>query len=98
MIDRRELLFGIGGIAGGLASGVAVASQELDLADRRGFLTACIKMRGSVDDRLSMGWVDRDPVRGCGPPADPDDGADGGDVLALSADSRRRASRRDRWR
>lgn len=57
MIDRRELLLGIGGVAAGLKSLPAVAGPVLDLDDRQDFLTACIKMRGSLDDRLSIGWV-----------------------------------------
>lgn len=57
MIDRRDLLFGIGGAAAGLAGIPALAAPALDLSDRGDFLTACIKMRGSLEDRLSMGWV-----------------------------------------
>lgn len=57
MIDRREILFGIGGMAVGLAGVPSATAATLNLADRDDFLTACIKMRGSIDDRLSIGWV-----------------------------------------
>jgi len=57
MIDRRKLLFAIGGAAAGLTSLPGYSSALLDLGDRRDFLTAITKMRGSIDDRLSIGWV-----------------------------------------
>ncbi|MFQ5635869.1 MAG: DUF1838 family protein [Gammaproteobacteria bacterium] len=56
-MDRRDLLIGIGGAAGAAAGWPAFAGRALDLGDRADFLTACIKMRGSLDDRLSVGWV-----------------------------------------
>jgi hypothetical protein len=57
MIDRRSLLLGIGGAAAGLGTLPAIGASALDLEDRDDFLTACIKMRGSLDDRLCIGWV-----------------------------------------
>ena len=56
MIDRRSLLIGLGGVFGSRAM-PAIAASGLDLDDRDDFLTACIKMRGSLDDRLCIGWV-----------------------------------------
>ena len=60
MIDRRDLLMGFGGMAaaGALAlPALGLAAPALNLRDRSDFLTACMKMRGSIDDRLCMGWV-----------------------------------------
>jgi len=57
MMDRRELLFGLGVSAAGFAALPAFGRAALDLGDRADFLTACVKMRGSLDDRLSLGWV-----------------------------------------
>jgi len=57
MIDRRQLLYGMGGAAAGLTALPALAGSTPDLNDTGAFLTACMKMRGSTDDRLSMGWV-----------------------------------------
>ncbi len=57
MIDRRQLLLGAGGAMAGVSGASVFAAPALDLTDRDDFLTACIKMRGSVDDRLSIGWV-----------------------------------------
>ena len=60
MIDRRKLLLGIGGAVAGSAAvlpGVGLAAPSFNLNDRADFLSACMKMRGSVDDRLCMGWV-----------------------------------------
>lgn len=57
MIDRRGLLLGLGGVAAGLAGVPAHAAPVLDLTERDDFLTACVKMRGSVDESLSVGWV-----------------------------------------
>ena len=37
--------------------GRAAAHELLDLTDRGDFLTAIAKMRGSTDDRVTMGWV-----------------------------------------
>jgi hypothetical protein len=58
MMDRRRLLLGMAG-AGvtPLVNVSAFAGDNLDLDDPGDFLTACVKMRGSVDDRLCLGWV-----------------------------------------
>lgn len=56
-IDRRRLLLGIGGASAGLVGLPALGAPGLDLSDRDDFLTGAIKMRGSVDDRLCIGWV-----------------------------------------
>lgn len=57
MIDRRQLLLGVGGVAAGIGGLPAFGASGLDLTDRDDFLTACVKMRGSLDDRLCIGWV-----------------------------------------
>ncbi len=57
MIDRRQLIIGAGGAMAGLSGPAVLAAPALDLTNRDDFLTACIKMRGSVDDRLCIGWV-----------------------------------------
>lgn len=60
MIDRRELLAGLGGMAaaGAFALPAAgLATPAFNLRNRGDFLTACMKMRGSIDDRLCIGWV-----------------------------------------
>jgi hypothetical protein len=57
MIDRRSILHLFGATAFG-ASGMNVfAGSGLDLSDREDFLTGAVKLRGSVDDRLCIGWV-----------------------------------------
>lgn len=62
-MDRRTLLKGLGGLGGlsglGLAAGAipAWAGDGLDLANRRDFLTALLKMRGATDDRLVISYV-----------------------------------------
>ena len=56
-MNRRELLLGIGGASAGLTGLPALAAGGLDLADRDDLLTAVVKMRGSLDDRLCIGWV-----------------------------------------
>ncbi|MGI9343265.1 MAG: DUF1838 family protein [Gammaproteobacteria bacterium] len=56
-MNRRDLLLGIGGAAAGIAGVSARAAGGLDLASRDGLLTAAVKMRGSLDDRLCIGWV-----------------------------------------
>ncbi|MBT8441469.1 MAG: DUF1838 domain-containing protein [Gammaproteobacteria bacterium] len=57
MIDRRQLLLGMGGAAAGIGGLPALGASGLDLSDRDDFVTACVKMRGSLDDRLCIGWV-----------------------------------------
>jgi hypothetical protein len=58
MLDRRSLLRLFGTAAfGATGIGNAVAAQGLDLSRPDDFLTAVIKLRGSIDDRLCMGWV-----------------------------------------
>jgi hypothetical protein len=57
MMNRRELLLGLGATTAGVAALPAFGGATLDLDDRSDFLTACVKMRGSLDDRLSLGWV-----------------------------------------
>lgn len=65
MIDRRNLLTGLGGMAaaGGLGlsalglPALGLAAPSFNLGNRGDFLTACMKMRGSIDDRLCIGWV-----------------------------------------
>ena len=56
-MDRRTLLKGLGGL--GLAAGglPAWAGGGFDLADRRDFLTALLKMRGATDDRLVISYL-----------------------------------------
>ncbi|MFW2405749.1 MAG: DUF1838 family protein [Gammaproteobacteria bacterium] len=57
MIDRRRLLLGMGGAAAAIGGLPAFGAAALDLTERDDFLTACMKMRGSLDDRLCIGWV-----------------------------------------
>lgn len=57
MIDRRAVVKAFGGVTLGLAGWPVFSADGLDLADRDDFLTAIIKMRGSTDERLCIGWV-----------------------------------------
>lgn len=57
MINRRELTLGLGGAALGLTGMSAFGRTGLNLDDRADFLLAAIKMRGSVDERVCIGWV-----------------------------------------
>jgi hypothetical protein len=57
MIDRRSVLQLFGGLTLGAAGWPAVGATGLDLSNRDDFLTAVIKLRGSTDDRLCIGWV-----------------------------------------
>jgi hypothetical protein len=57
MISRREFSLAMGGAAFGLAGMPAFSRVGLDLDDRADFLQAAIKMRGSTDERLCIGWV-----------------------------------------
>lgn len=57
MIDRRNLLQSMGGLALGLAGGSALAHPGLDFNDPADWLTALAKLRGSTDERLVVGWV-----------------------------------------
>ena len=57
MMNRRNALKALGGITAGLAGWPALSAAGLDLLDRDDFLTAVIKLRGSLDDRLCIGWV-----------------------------------------
>jgi len=56
-MNRRELLLGIGGASAGMTGLPALGAGGLDLANRDDLLTAVMKMRGSLDDRLCIGWV-----------------------------------------
>ena len=57
MIDRRSVLQLFGGMTLGAAGLPAFGAAGLDLSDHGDFLTAVIKLRGSTDERLCMGWV-----------------------------------------
>ena len=57
MIDRRQVLHSMGGLALGLAARPVLGHPNLDLNDPTDRLTALAKMRGSADDRLVIGWV-----------------------------------------
>ena len=57
MIDRRFVLQLFGGVGLAATGWPAFAATGLDLSDRDDFLTAAIKIRGSTDDRLCMGYV-----------------------------------------
>jgi len=57
MIDRRSVLQLFGGLSLGAAGWPAFGAAGLNFSDRDDFLTAAIKMRGSTDDRLCVGWV-----------------------------------------
>lgn len=57
MISRRELALGLGGTLFGFVGLSAFGRTGLDLVDRGDFLNAVIKMRGSTDERLCIGWV-----------------------------------------
>ncbi len=57
MIDRRQTLLALGGLALGAAARPAWPASPLDLANRQDRLTAIAKMRGSTDGRLSIGFV-----------------------------------------
>lgn len=57
MIDRRQLISGLGALAAGALARPAWSLAGLDLANRRDLLTALGKMRGALDDRLVIGYV-----------------------------------------
>lgn len=57
MIDRRSALKVFGGVTLGVAGWPVFSAAGLDLANRDDFLTAVIKLRGSTDERLCIGWV-----------------------------------------
>jgi hypothetical protein len=57
MIDRRSVLQLFGGLGLAATGWPAIGATGLDLSDRDDFLTAAIKIRGSTDDRLCMGYV-----------------------------------------
>jgi hypothetical protein len=58
MIDRRSVLCLMGATAVSTAGLPALAGVgKSGLADSRGFLDAAVKMRGSTDERLCIGWV-----------------------------------------
>jgi hypothetical protein len=56
-IDRRSVLRLFGAAAIGVAGTRAFGRTGLDLSAPEDFLTAAVKLRGSLDDRLCMGWV-----------------------------------------
>ncbi len=58
--NRRRALGVMGGAVAASQLGVITSARGhdlLDLNDRGDFLTAIAKMRGSTDDRVTMGWV-----------------------------------------
>jgi hypothetical protein len=57
MIDRRTALQLFGATALSAAGGPAFAGDGLDLSTSEDFLTAAVKLRGSADSRLCIGWV-----------------------------------------
>ena len=57
MIHRRSILQLFGAAALGAAGVRTFAGTGLDLSASDDFLTAAVKLRGSTDDRLCMGWV-----------------------------------------
>ncbi len=57
MFSRRQFILGVSGAGIGLSGGPIFARTGLDLVDRTDFLQAAIKMRGSTDERLCIGWV-----------------------------------------
>jgi len=62
MISRRDLtiklgVLGLGGAAFAVTGPPVWGRSGLDLDDRGDFLKAVVKMRGSVDERLCIGWV-----------------------------------------
>lgn len=62
MIDRRQFALQLGatGLAGvglGLAGLPVMAAGSLDLDKRAEYFNAVVKMRGSTDNRLCVGWV-----------------------------------------
>jgi hypothetical protein len=63
MLDRRSMLRLMGGTAtcaagmGAAGIGGALAAPGLNLSRDDDFLTAAVKLRGSTDDRLCIGWV-----------------------------------------
>jgi hypothetical protein len=57
MINRRNTLIALGGIAVGAAAGPAWPGAGLDPGNRRDLLTAIARMRGSTDGRLTIGYV-----------------------------------------
>lgn len=57
MITRRDLALGLAGVAFGTAAPAARRTAGLGLDDRSDFLQAVVKMRGSTDTRLCIGWV-----------------------------------------
>jgi hypothetical protein len=56
-MDRRTLLLGLGGLGLAARALPAWAAAGFDLANRRDFLTALLKMRGATDDRLVISYV-----------------------------------------
>lgn len=62
MISRRNFaskmgVLGLGGAAFAVTGLPVWGRSGLDLKDRGDFLNAVVKMRGSVDERLCIGWV-----------------------------------------
>ena len=57
MVDRRSVLQLLSTAAFSATGVGAFARPGLDLSDPGDFLTAVVKLRGSVDDRLCLGWV-----------------------------------------
>ncbi len=57
MMNRRDLALGLGGAALGLTASSAFGGVDLNLNKRADFLQAAVKMRGSTDERLCIGWV-----------------------------------------
>ncbi|MAF82855.1 MAG: DUF1838 family protein [Gammaproteobacteria bacterium] len=57
MFNRREFVLGVSGAGVGLSAGPIFGHTGIDLVDRADFLQAAIKMRGSTDERLCIGWV-----------------------------------------
>jgi hypothetical protein len=57
MIDRRTVLQLFGATAVSVAGGQTFARTGMDLSTSEDFLIAAVKLRGSTDDRLCMGWV-----------------------------------------
>ncbi len=57
MINRRTTLAGLGAIALAATTRVAWPAAGLDLGNWRDRLTALAKMRGSTDERLTIGYV-----------------------------------------
>ena len=57
MIDRRAVLQLLCAAAAGTTGLTALARSGFDLSNPEDFLTAVVKLRGSADDRLCLGWV-----------------------------------------